>query len=301
MAYRVAQVGFLACVLICQPSICAQDSVRANNAQGQGARDCLPSSFHEHPPGPEVTVAELIFEGDLRMPVSDQDEIAASLKQRTYRGELDAVVSEVEERVRQAWQNHGYFKVQARADGHQLTSSPTSEQIEVTAHIQEGQQYRLEGISFKGNQAISNVAALRSLFSINDGDVFDRAAIGKGLDGLSFAYGQYGYINFTSVPETRFNEENQTISLGIDIDEGKQFYVSKISILGADHDLLKDSFLQPGDSYNQRLARLFIQKHAPSPLIATSPDSHIHRQLDERAATVAITYDFRDCSSQGQQ
>src|SRR5207244_9313958 len=68
--------------------------------------DCSPPAFREHPMRPEVTVAELIFEGDLLLPVSDQDEITDSLRQRTYWGEADAAASEVEERVRQAWQNH---------------------------------------------------------------------------------------------------------------------------------------------------------------------------------------------------
>lgn len=84
----VAQsVVVLACVLTCQPSIYAQALVVAGNPEGQHTSGCLASSTHEVQPGPELTVAELIFEGDLRMPVSDQDEIAAFLnKWRTGAG-----------------------------------------------------------------------------------------------------------------------------------------------------------------------------------------------------------------------
>jgi Surface antigen variable number repeat len=138
-------------------------------------------------------------------------------------------------------------------------------------------------------------------FPIKNGDVFDRAAIAKGLENLRLAYGEFGYVNFTSVPETQFNNEGQTISLNIDMDEGKQFYVSNISLLGGDEHLLEDSPLQPGNIYNQRLARLFIQEHAPSSLRDASPDLGIRLQLDERVGTLAITYDFRACLSQGQQ
>ncbi len=246
-------------------------------------------------------MTQLTFEGDLRMSLSDQDGIAASLKQEAYWGKPDAAASEVEERVRQAWQNHGYFKVRVRAHAHLLTRSPTSEQIAVTVHIDEGQQYRLEGIGFRNNSAISNVVAERNLFPLKEGVVFDRAAIAKGLENLRLAYGELGYVNFSSVPETRFNEERQTISLNIDMDEGKQFYVSSISLLGLDDHLLEDSPLQPGNIYNQRLARLFMQEHAPSSLADTSPDSRIHLQLDERAGTLAITFDFHDCPDQAQQ
>ena len=218
-----------------------------------------------------------------------------------YRGGPQAAASEVAERVRQSWQDRGYFKVTARADAHLLTSSPVNGQIAVAVHIEEGQQYRLEEIRFKNNRAITNVQALRSLFPINDGDVFDRAAIAKGLENLRFAYGEFGYVNLTSVPNTRFNEKQQTISLDIDMDEGKQFYVSAISLLGLDNHLLEDSPLQPGNIYNQRLARLFIQEHAPSSLADALPDSRIHLQLNEQTGTLAITFDFRDCPEQAQQ
>jgi len=299
--WRVQAGLVLACVLSCYPAIHAQAVVPGRDPEIQEVRDCFPFSSSEHQPGPEVTIAELIFEGDLRMPISDQDEIATSLKQRTYQGEPDAVVSELTERVRQAWLNRGYFKVEVHADAHLLTGSPVSEQIAVTVHLEEGQQYRLGEIRFKNNRALSNVEALRSLFPIKDGDVLDRDAIGKGLENLNSAYGQYGYINFTNVPETQFNEERQTISIDMDIDEGKQFFVSSISILGLDDHLLKDSLLQPGDVYNQRLALLFIKKYTPSSLTDVSPESRIHRQLDERGATVALTYDFRDCPDQEEQ
>lgn len=291
----------VACVLSCQPAMSAQAPVPSGNPQVQRAPDCSPSSYREPRPRPEVTVADLIFEGDLRMPVSDQDEIASSVKQETYWGKPGTAASEVAERLRVAWQNHGYFKVQARADLQLLTSSPTSEQIAVTVHIDEGPQYHLEGIRFRNNRAISNVEALRNLFPIKDGDVFDRAAIAKGLENLRLAYGEFGYVNFTSVPETRFNEERQTISLDIDMDEGKQFYVSRISLLGLDDHLLEDSTLRPGNIYNQRLARLFIQEHIPPSVADALPDSRIHLHLNERAGTLAITFDLRDCPDQAQQ
>ena len=246
-------------------------------------------------------MTQLTFEGDLRMSLSDQDGIAASLKQETYWGKPDAAASEVEERVRRSWQDRGYFKVRAHADAHVLSYGSGSDQIAVAVHIEEGQRYRLEEIRFRNNRAITNVDALRSLFAINDGDVFDRAAIAKGLENLRFAYGELGYVNFTSVPDTRFNEEQQTISLDVDMDEGKQFYVSGISLLGLDNHLPEDSPLQPGNIYNQRLAGLFIQEHAPSSLADASPDSRIHLQLDERAGTLTITFDFRDCPDQAQQ
>jgi outer membrane protein insertion porin family len=200
----------------------------------------------------------------------------------------------VVERVKLAWQNRGYFRVEARGEEKILTSSPAAERISVNMQVEAGQQYRLEEIRFNNNRDVSNVRALRPLFPLKDGDLFNRDAIAQGLEQLRFAYGQLGYINFTSVPNTEFNEDRQTISLVIDFDEGKKFYVSDLKVLGRWDSVLNDSLIKRGDVYDERLVNLFVQEHAPSSVDA-SPGSRIHRQLNERAGTVAITFDLRDC------
>jgi hypothetical protein len=182
-------------------------------SENQEPRTCpLSLSDPESRSGSLVTIAELHLDGDFRVPIADRDQIVTSLKQRTYMGEPDAVAAEISERVKAAWQNVGYFRVQARTDTHVLTSAPDSERIAVAVQVVEGPQYRLEGIRFRNNKAITNVGALRSLFKLEDGAVFDRAAIAEGLENLRRVYGEYGYVNLTSVPDTRFSEEERTIS-----------------------------------------------------------------------------------------
>jgi outer membrane protein insertion porin family len=203
--------------------------------------------------------------------------------------------------VRRAWQDRGYFKVEVRGEARMLTSKPVSERIAVTVHVDEGQQYRLREITFRNNRAVTDLQALRNLFPLYDGDVFSREKIAQGLDNLRFAYGEAGYINFTSVPDSQFNEESRTISLNVNVDEGKQFYVSSISVVGVPEQVLENSLLKPGDIYNKRFANLFVQEQASLTTTDASPDSHIHLQLNERAATVAITFDFRLCPDQVQQ
>ena len=170
-----------------------------------------------------MTIADLYFEGDLGLPAADIEQIAIALKQLTYSGEPDEVVDEVLERARRAWQDHGYFKVQVHGARKMLTSSPANERVAITVQVEAGQQYRLEDIRFNNNKEVTNVKALRSLFPLKDGEIFERSAISKGLDNLRFAYGQLGHLNFTSIPNTQVNEEQQTISLIVDVDEGKKF------------------------------------------------------------------------------
>ena len=270
-------------------------------SEAQEPRTCPASlSDPEGRSGLLVTIAELQLDGDLRMPFADREQIVASLKHRTYTGEPDAVAAEISERVNAAWQNAGYFRVQARTDTHVLTSGPGSERIAVAVHVVEGRQYRLEGIRFKNNRAITNVAVLRSLFKLEDGDMFDRAAIAEGLENLRRAYGEFGYANLTSVPDAQLNEGNQTISLDITLDEGKQFYVRRIDIIGLDESafqsVLKELPIKPGDIYNQRLVELFLQREASLVPPDSSTQPRFRLQLDEEGRTLALSYDFRRCS-----
>jgi outer membrane protein insertion porin family len=227
------------------------------------------------------------------MPATDQDQIAASLKQRTYTGSLDGVVDEAEERVRAAWQDRGYFKVQVSGKGRTLTRSPVNQRIALSFRVDEGLQYRLGKVLFRNNKAIGNVGTLRALFPIADGDVFSREEIAKGLENLSKAYGKMGYINFTSVPDTRFDDQERLIYLEIDMDEGKQFRLSSISFPSLDdtarQEILRDSLL-PGQIFNQETFELLLQRHGS--LLDSCSSS---QRLDERAGTLAIRFDCGQC------
>ena len=249
--------------------------------------------------GPVVTIADLNFEGALSMPSGNRDEIADSLKERTYSGDPDVIASEITERVKATLQNSGYLKAQVHSKARVLTSGPDKQRIAVGVQVDEGPQYRLEGIQFRNNKAISNVDALREQFPVKDGDVFDRAAVGEGLENLRHAYGTVGYINLTAVPDVQFNEERQTVSLDIVLDEGKQFFLARIDVMGLDESVfqstLKNMFLKPGMVYNQSLVDLFLRQSKSLLPPEASIEPRFNLQLNEKEATVLMTYDFRRC------
>jgi TonB family protein len=257
------------------------------------------ASDREASSGPVVTIAELNFEGALSMPSGNRDEIAASLKARTYSGDPDIIASEITERVKAALQNSGYLKAQVHSKARVLTSGPDKQRIAVGVQVDEGQQYRLEGIRFRNNRAISDVTVLRDQFPLKDGDVFNRAAIAKGLESLRSAYGTMGYINLTSVPEVQFNEQRQAVSLDIVLDEGRQFFLARVDVLGLDESVfqssLKNMILKPGMVYNQSLIDLFLRKSSSLLPPEASTEPRFNLQLNEKEATVVMTYDFRRC------
>ncbi|MGA3335519.1 MAG: outer membrane protein assembly factor BamA [Terracidiphilus sp.] len=171
------------------------------------------------------------------------------------------------ERVRQAFRDKGYAnaaveqpKTQIRDEGglNWFTFRPRKgKRIDIQMTIEEGGRYRLGTITFTGNKQITNVKALRATFPIKDGDWFSATLIGKGLDSLKKAYGSLGYINFGAVPTPHYDEQKKTVSWNIDIDEGKQFFVSRIEFQGntitRDRVIRRELLLDEGSVYNSQL------------------------------------------------
>jgi outer membrane protein insertion porin family len=229
---------------------------------------------------------------------------------RTY----DATkLNEDMERVRAEYQNRGYFKVlvsdpktEIRDTGHTgvhipLLQSGPGKAVDITVPIEEGDKYHLASITFKNNKAVSNANALRSLFPIKDGDVFSREKIAKGLDNLRDAYSDLGYINFTSIPDTKFDDEKKLINLEIDVDEGKQFYVRRIEFQGntttRDKVIRREIALEEGQVYNGRLWKLsLLRLNQLGYFEQLKPDdpNTTDRRLDEKNGTVDLTLKVRE-------
>jgi outer membrane protein insertion porin family len=269
--------------------------------------------------GPKVKVGKIRFEGNkhvnsrtLRHAMKNLRPIGIphsifleSLFAKTY----DATkLDEDVERVREEYQNRGYFKVvvndpktEIRDSGHKgfhipLLQPGPGKSVDITIPIEEGDRYRLGSITFSHNKAVSNTKALRSLFPIRDGDIFDRSKIAKGLDNLRNAYGDEGYINFTSIPNTSFDEAKKLIDLNIDVDEGKQFSVRRIEFSGntttRDKVIRRELLLEEGQVYRERLWKISLQRLNQlgyfEPLKPEDPNI-TDRHLNEKEGTVDLT------------
>ena len=237
--------------------------------------------------GPKVKVGKIKFEGAknvkpriLRAAMKNLKPIGiphSIFLENIFSKTYDATkLEEDTERVRAEYQNRGYFKVivnepktQMHDTGHKgfhipLLQSGPGKAVDLTMPIEEGDKYRLGKITFKNNKAIPNVNILRAQFPIKDGDIFSREKITKGLENLRKAYGTAGYINFTSIPGQTFDDEKMLISLEIDVDEGKQFFVRRIEFQGntttRDKVIRREMVLEEGSVYSSRLWELSLQR-----------------------------------------
>jgi outer membrane translocation and assembly module TamA len=237
-----------------------------------------------------IHLQEVLFTGDTRLDGLDLKKCGSDLKSQIYEGAnwTDDLVGRVQT---QCLVDKGYFKAAVQASSQQLPDKNHTHQFVVTFHIDPGPRYHLGQITFKGNHAIADTKALRNLFPTTDGSILDRKAIANGLENLRYAYEELGYINFTSVPTPRIDEDKKLVYFDIDVDEGKTFYISSVDVLGADARVLNDLPLKPGQVYNVRLVDQFLRKHLPD--VNVNDPRVQQRLLDERRGTVALTFDFR--------
>jgi outer membrane protein insertion porin family len=209
------------------------------------------------------------------------------------------------ERVRVAYQEHGYFKAVIEDPKTQLRDKPGGfspvppfrkkggKAMDITVPIEEGEKYKLKSITFKNNKAILNTALLRRLFPIADGETFDTSKISKGLENLRKAYGEIGYINFTAVPDTEIDDEHRLLTLNVDVDEGKPFFVRRIEFQGntttRDRVIRRELLVQEGQVFNSRLWDLSILRlNQLNYFDALKPEDDTERKLDEKNATVDL-------------
>jgi outer membrane protein insertion porin family len=274
--------------------------------------------------GPKVKVGTIRFQGNKNVnsrvlrhamknlrPVGVPHSIfLENLFSKTYDG---GKLEEDTEHVREEFQNRGYYKVVVQdADvkihdtGHTgfhipLIQHGPGKTADINIPVEEGDHYRLGGINFKNNKAVTNVKVLRAQFPIKDGDVFSREKIAKGLENLRKAYGTQGYINFTSIPTPTFDEDKKVINLDIDIDEGKQFFVRRIEFQGntttRDKVIRREIALEEGQQYNQQLwefSILRLNQLGYFDQIKADDPGVTERHINEKDGTVDLTLKLKE-------
>jgi hemolysin activation/secretion protein len=256
------------------------------------AQNC-PAEKSDSPTTPSP-IRRVIFRNAALLPPQARQEITDALRAETssISGDMTGVAEEAAERVRAAYQNEGYFKVEVTEKAVPVAEDSAGRYDIAIKVLVEGKQYRLGDLRLINMTAFSE-PELRDVFPIQRGEIFSREKIAKGLEELRRVYGREGYINFTAVPDTKFDESNTSINLEIDVDEGKQFRLRTVEVLGVDAEtrarVLNDLPMKPGDVYNGIEWKRSLEKF---PNLIKNPDM-VAKKLDERDGWVDVALDFR--------
>ena len=265
--------------------------------------------------GPKIKVGNIRFKGNAHVSSRELRRAMKNLKpigipnsiflENLFARTFDASkLEEDTQRVQFYYQTKGYYKAAVQDPQTQLRDKTGfhipfvqkggGKVMDITMSVEEGAKYKLKAIVFKGNKAIINTQLLRGLFPIKDGDTFDTKLIQKGLENLRKAYEEYGYIKYTSVPETVIDDEKKLLTLNIDIDEGKPFFVRRIEFSGntttRDKVVRRELLLQEGQVYNYHYWELSILRLNQLNYFNTiKAEDDTERKIDEANGTVDLT------------
>ncbi len=111
-------------------------------------------------------------------------------------------------------------------------------------------------------------------------------------------YGVQGYINISIIPTTQIEKGSDRVVLTLEMDEGPQFRVGKVEVLGADEaksrQFVSQSGLITGSIYDSsRLQKAFVSE---SDGFEAMEDS-VMRTINEADSTVDFKVDLRSCAS----
>jgi outer membrane protein insertion porin family len=241
---------------------------------------------------PATRLQDVRFAGVSELNLADLDRCARELKAQTYRG--SEWLNEVAERARiLCWQSRGFFKAKVTPEAQQLPNDNATQQYDVNLTVDEGLQYRLGGIAFENNKVFPS-EQLRGAVPLTNGDIFSAEAIRHGIEKLRRLYGESGYINMTSVPDTLVDDEQRLIWLKWDIDEGRQFRVSSIDFAGApvglEPQLKANAPINIGNIYNSTALDQYVAQLSAALRRCLSIEDDVIVRSDSQHATVSITF-----------
>jgi len=235
--------------------------------------------------GPTVKVGKIEFEGNnnissltLRDAMVNTKPIGiphSIILENLFARTFDASkLDEDTDRVRLAYLNRGYFtantsepttKVRDAGGLNWFTLRPSKgKRIDILMPVQEGDRYRLGGITFTGVAPGFNLKALRAQFAQKDGEWFNMTLFQKGQEALRKAYGAQGFINMVANPVPRRDDAKHLVYWTVDIEQGKQYYVSRIEFQGntvtRDKVIRRELLLEEGQVYNSQLWDLSVMR-----------------------------------------
>jgi len=243
-------------------------------------------------------IRNILFRNAGVLSAQERHELERNIRQDglKFGADQSRIADVAEERVREAFQDEGYFKVKVSAAAEPVDHNALNRQFDIVIKVLDcGEQYRLREIRFTNAKAFSE-AELLKLIPVQPGEIFSRAKIRKGLEALHQQYDSAGYVNFTFLPNTEFDDARAGVRLDIEVDEGKLFRWGELHVTGLDsgktQELTDGWEALRGKPYSPASLQEFCSRFFRPKPIGTDLAVYTKRKIDERAGTIDIFVAF---------
>ncbi len=211
---------------------------------------------------PKVRIRDVIFEGASAF---KQKKLRKTVKTRrhwmfswlTGSGKLkDEVFEEDKEKLAEFYREAGYIDFDLKDVKFEYRSP---KDLVVHFHIQEGTQYKVGGVEFKGNTLFST-QDLDKRLKMKVGETFTPKGLQGNTQAIEETYEAKGYLTYNNEGKTQItaiknaNVEKGTMDLAYQIEEGNQNFIEKIEIRGntktKDRVIRRELAVSPGEVFN---------------------------------------------------
>ena len=148
-------------------------------------------------------------------------------------------------------QNKGYADAQAHIEVKETQEG----RLTITIHANKGELYTFGKIFISGNHIFTE-AQIQEMIVPKEGTTFSPEAIRKTLANIKELYGKDGYIETQVNYSLRLLQTSPTYDIDFKIDEGSQFKIGLIQVLGNastnKNVILRESLLIPGEVFDLR-------------------------------------------------
>ncbi|SHO58579.1 outer membrane protein assembly factor BamA [Vibrio quintilis] len=143
------------------------------------------------------------------------------------------------ETLKSFYYDHGYLKF--KVESAQVSISPDKKGVYITLTLNEGKPYRVKGVRFRGD-LVGEENKFKLLVPFDSGDIYQGSAATALETGIKKVLGEsgYAYPQVRTIPE--FDDENQEVSLIVNVDPGNRIYVRHINFTG--NTVTKDEVLR---------------------------------------------------------
>jgi surface antigen-like variable number repeat protein len=211
--------------------------------------------------------------------------------------QLDWLIEIQEVDVRGFLQDTGYFRAEAALEAHRIAGEGRPHDYSLILNVEPGPQYRLGAVRFESGAPDKTLSfpqdELRRLLALNRGDVFRASKIRTAMESITRFYGSNGFIDCVPMPVTSIDENAKTIDLSFRIDEGRQYRVGKVEIVGMSEESKSKlkSAPQPGQVFDRSHVQEFLLRNKAS-LPPGVDERSVEVSRDARAGIVNLKFDF---------
>lgn len=255
--------------------------------------------------GPKGSISKILFKGNKHIKSSQLRKVMVTREKNllsfiTKTGVLDEDILKNDVQLITAYYfDHGYLDAKVSEPKISLRD-PKRIQIEID--IEEGPQYRIGTIDFKGD-VLTSKEDLFKIIKEKRNDIYSNTAIRKDITALTEKFANRGYAYAEISPETVVDSKNLLVNLVFDIEKKKQVSFEKIQVTGntktRDKVIRRELQVAEGELYSatrlnksrDRLKRTGFFKEAEFTTSRGSSDDKINLDIKvEEAPTGALSF-----------